>query len=234
MSTQPLALVEGLTRAWAGLYTAGASSDRRASRRGEIDSDLWEQRRAGSDSQRSAVATAGDVLGRLVRGVPADITWRLQTGGLHMQSKFMIECTTGALMVMIVLLAVVGMAGGPNIGSGEPYFSEGFLPLAQNLNDQARSVAFMFAAGAAMIAASLLLYSTFRGHGVRLAAAGAAALSVAGVGFRCERRRRRSPVCARWSVERRRSQGRCSLARRRYDGAIHRVLRHRRDTGSGR
>ena len=100
-----------------------------------------------------------------------------------MQSKFMIERTTGALMVMIVLLAVVGMAGGPNIGSGEPYFSEGFLPLAQNLNDQAWSVAFMFAAGAAMIAASLLLYSTFRGHGVRLAATGAAALSVAGVGF---------------------------------------------------
>ena len=100
-----------------------------------------------------------------------------------MQSRFMIERTTGALMMLVVPLAVVGIAGSPGVGSGEPYFSEDFPTFVRHLNEHARSLGFMFAAGAAMIAASVLLYSTFRHHGVRLATAGAGALFAAGVLF---------------------------------------------------
>ncbi len=183
MSAQPLGFVEGFTRAWVGVYTAGASAPVRAARLDEIVSDLWEHRRADSERRRSEAATASDVLGRLARGVPADITWRLRTGGLQMQSKFVIERTTGALMVMIVLLTIGGIAGSPPVGSGEPYFSEDFPGFVQQLDAHARSLGLTFAAGAAMIAASVLLFSTFRSHGTRLAIASAGALAVAGVMF---------------------------------------------------
>jgi hypothetical protein len=70
------ALVLALARAWVSLYTRGLPAELRDRRREEIASDLWEQRH-DERSRRPSLAGV-DVLGRVVRGVPADLSWRLE------------------------------------------------------------------------------------------------------------------------------------------------------------
>jgi hypothetical protein len=64
----------GLVRRWVALYTLGLPADIRDARREEIEDDLWSQ---AHDSELVDGASA-DVLGRLVFGLWADITWRLE------------------------------------------------------------------------------------------------------------------------------------------------------------
>lgn len=73
-----IALVLALTRAWVRSYTRGLPAAARDTRRSEIESDVWEQRRAEHARGRRPLATALGVLGRVLRGVPADLAWRLE------------------------------------------------------------------------------------------------------------------------------------------------------------
>lgn len=59
---------ERLTLRWVELYTRGLPAGLREERLAEIESDLWEHRRAG--------ASAGAILSRCLRGVLADLGWR--------------------------------------------------------------------------------------------------------------------------------------------------------------
>ncbi len=56
------------TRSWAARYTGGLSAEVGDRRRSEIESDLYEQTREG----------IGGVLGRCLRGIPADLWWRVR------------------------------------------------------------------------------------------------------------------------------------------------------------
>jgi hypothetical protein len=67
-----------LALAWVRIYTRGLPAPVRDARRAEIESDLWEQRHEEQSRRRRAFATALDVLGRALRGVPSDLSWRLQ------------------------------------------------------------------------------------------------------------------------------------------------------------
>jgi putative membrane protein len=69
-----MTLAATLTRRWVRLYTAGLSPEVRDARRAEIESDLWEN---SSDSEE----TRRQVLGRLLLGMPADLSWRLEQRG---------------------------------------------------------------------------------------------------------------------------------------------------------
>ena len=62
-----------LTRAWTKLYTAGMDPVLRDRRRVEIDSDLWE-----SDEE--------DAVKRLIRGIPADLLWRMEHATMNEKS----------------------------------------------------------------------------------------------------------------------------------------------------
>lgn len=68
MSDQAEHLSVRMAHAWVALYTRGLPPDRRDARRAEIASDLWEQ----GDDEGSLGAS---VLGRVLAGMPADITW---------------------------------------------------------------------------------------------------------------------------------------------------------------
>jgi hypothetical protein len=70
-------LVAGLVRGWVDLYTRGLPADARAARRAEIEDDLWSQ---AQDELADATGSgaSGDVLARLVFGMWADISWRLE------------------------------------------------------------------------------------------------------------------------------------------------------------
>jgi hypothetical protein len=68
----------GLVRRWVALYTHGLSRSVRSARRDEIDSDLWSQHQEGVELARSDGAIASEILTRLVLGIPADLSWRLE------------------------------------------------------------------------------------------------------------------------------------------------------------
>ncbi|MGQ0803348.1 MAG: hypothetical protein ACT4PI_05735 [Actinomycetota bacterium] len=59
---------ERFTRGWVRAYTRGLSDEVRTARYEEIDSDLHEHRTTG--------AAGAAIVGRTLRGVPADVSWR--------------------------------------------------------------------------------------------------------------------------------------------------------------
>jgi len=73
--------VVALVRGWVDLYTRGMPATVRAARRDEVDDDLWCQHEEADALGRSPRSLAGEILLRLVLGIPADISWRVSHGG---------------------------------------------------------------------------------------------------------------------------------------------------------
>ena len=69
-------LAAALVRGWVDLYTRGLPVDARRNRRDEIDDDMWCQAEDAAASGRTPGSFAGEMLMRLVLGVPADVSWR--------------------------------------------------------------------------------------------------------------------------------------------------------------
>jgi hypothetical protein len=69
--------VPALVRGWVGLYTRGMPAAVRAARRDEVDDDLWCQQQEAVALSRAAGSPSGEMLLRLLFGIPADISWRL-------------------------------------------------------------------------------------------------------------------------------------------------------------
>lgn len=65
-------------RSWTAVYTLGLPEPARERRRAEIESDLWEQQ---AESGADAADTAFEIFTRTMLGMPADLTWRFQSGG---------------------------------------------------------------------------------------------------------------------------------------------------------
>jgi hypothetical protein len=182
MNGAPASWSRRAVRGWTQLYTAGAHSAARDARRAQIDSDLWEHAADAQALGRTSRGLAFEVAGRMVRGIPADIAWRLGSGGFEMRSMLVIERGTGLVMLLVSFL-IVGAMGGPGISGSEPYFTDDFPAFANDLGSVLRAVIFRFAVGAAMIPAAGLLYLTFRPYSTAIAAFGAMALVVTSVLF---------------------------------------------------
>jgi hypothetical protein len=67
----------GWVRSWVALYTRGLPADVRHDRSDEIESDLWSQLAESAESRQRDEGVGKEILARLLLGVPADITWRL-------------------------------------------------------------------------------------------------------------------------------------------------------------
>jgi hypothetical protein len=74
MSAKP-ALAVRCTRGWVAVYTRRLPPEIGERRRAEIESDLWEHLNDKTSNDR----VAGQILGRWLRGVPADVWWRYHT-----------------------------------------------------------------------------------------------------------------------------------------------------------
>ena len=74
-----LTLAIGMVRSWVALYTFGLPGELRSARRLEMASDVWEQRQFAALRREGPGETALQVLARLLCGVPADLTWRIET-----------------------------------------------------------------------------------------------------------------------------------------------------------
>ncbi len=101
-----------VVRGWVWLYTIGLPLEMRNARRTEIDSDVWDHVHASGD--------AWSALLRCLRGVPADLLWRLadarknrsSTEGQLAMQTFMIRSSLGlaTIILMAVLVAAVLVA----------------------------------------------------------------------------------------------------------------------------
>ncbi len=99
-----------VARAWVRLYTRGLPPEVGEQRRLELESDMWEQLHHDPLEQHAARA----LLGRAVRGSPADVRWRYRTlleqRGARQRSHNM-EPTLAILgIVSAALSAEVGLA----------------------------------------------------------------------------------------------------------------------------
>ena len=125
-------LSSGVVRAWVGLYTRGLPAALAAERRAEIDADLWEEAvaafRFGQVDRLPAQR-----LSRLVRGMPSDITWRLdraraadtREGGISMRPTPIqwALLAAGAAMFGYALIATV-----PGLLTPDPTRWDGWGP----------------------------------------------------------------------------------------------------------
>jgi len=97
----------GLVRRWVALYTRGLAHRVRDARRDEIESDIWSQREEAREIGRSDGSVAGEMLTRLVLGIPADISWRLeQASPRRRHGRVARSVTMGSRVVG--LLAILG------------------------------------------------------------------------------------------------------------------------------
>jgi hypothetical protein len=68
----------GLVRRWVAFYTRGLPAGIRQDRRDEIEDDLWNQLRDAAASARPEPSLTGEIVARLVFGIPADLSWRAE------------------------------------------------------------------------------------------------------------------------------------------------------------
>lgn len=93
---------------WCAWYTRGLEAQVAGRRRDEIASDLYEHGVWADDSGESAHATAREILGRAVRGIPADLGWRhAQRRQLALADPlgFRMRQANGVVVTLVLLLA---------------------------------------------------------------------------------------------------------------------------------
>ncbi len=102
---------ERVARSWVGVYTNGLNEDEAVRRRLEIDSDLHEH--------LHELGTKG-ILGRVLRGIPADVWWRIRTlrecaGGAERNPIMLTKPPMrGLWLALVAVHAVLSLlAGGP-------------------------------------------------------------------------------------------------------------------------
>ena len=97
-----------LVRRWVALYTIGLPRDLRDLRRAEIEDDLWSQAHEAdlADSEREAPSGEGDLFARLVLGMWADITWRLEQRHHDRARPLPVSASIGPRV--LAFLAIVG------------------------------------------------------------------------------------------------------------------------------
>jgi hypothetical protein len=105
------------TRSWVARYTGGLSEKVGDRRRSEIESDLYEQTKEGT----------GGVLGRCLRGIPADLWWRVRMlrqrareaeRDPNMRPSRSRPIWLTIVAIHIVFPSVLGLIGVPNLAIG--------------------------------------------------------------------------------------------------------------------
>lgn len=89
---------------WVRLYTLALPPDLRDDRRMEIQSDLWEQSREAARSGMQQHRLAWLMLCRLFLGVPADLAWRVERGGLTLSPSGLLFALFAAIGFQLALL----------------------------------------------------------------------------------------------------------------------------------
>jgi hypothetical protein len=182
MNLDVLAWSLGAVRTWVLFYTAGLPREARLARGDEIASDLWEQTALAAVEGQPPARTARSLLGRCLRGMPADLFWRLNLKGEpKMLSRGFVVRSAGFAMLAILGL-VAGMAVTDyGIGSEEQYFRDEFPAFARSTDERGLGLVFGGILALVGIIGAGALLQTFRPYQPWLASIGAATLMLAGV-----------------------------------------------------
>ncbi|UOQ87676.1 hypothetical protein MUN74_10170 [Agromyces endophyticus] len=120
--------VDALVAGWCRWYTRDLSEPVATARRAEIASDLYEQRAFAAETGERGVSRS--IVGRLVRGIPADLTWRYAQvrrlaltaprGTFPLAMPALAHLATALLLawgVLVVWRTAAGMAAGDWAGA---------------------------------------------------------------------------------------------------------------------
>jgi hypothetical protein len=100
----------GLVQRWVGIYTRGLPAEIRQDRRDEIDDDLWSQLRDAAESARADQSLTGEIVIRLLFGIPSDLSWRAEQR--HVGRKQLAPERSPTMGARVpALLAIVGGIG---------------------------------------------------------------------------------------------------------------------------
>src|SRR5436309_3503637 len=89
-----------LVRIWTHLYTFALPSEIRDRRRAEIESDVWE-------SEHDPDVPHHAIVLRLLRGMPADLLWRLEVTPSRQHARAAVGALAGAGVLALALWALV-------------------------------------------------------------------------------------------------------------------------------
>ena len=121
-------LAAATTRSWTSLYTWRLPDELGNIRRAEIESDLWEHRQLARVMDEPPLRTGLEMLMRFLLGVPADFTWRIETGAMVRSEKRSISMNTEtgalrwlvwgayAIVVFIALMSLGSIIAGTTAG----------------------------------------------------------------------------------------------------------------------
>ena len=70
--------VAAIIRGWVRLYTRGLPGPVRDTRRNQVEDDVWCEHEEAAELGRSGHSLGADLVLRLLFGIPADISWRLE------------------------------------------------------------------------------------------------------------------------------------------------------------
>ncbi len=149
------AITSRMVTSWATAYTIGLAPGQREQRRMEIASDVWEQHQAEGGAGRAQFSFAMSLLSRMIRGIPADLLWRVNVEGPQMDIKIPFERTMGILLLaMVVLVAITSSISGYDMSAegfdGELRRLAALSTVADNANAFFRAVTgFALLGGAA-------------------------------------------------------------------------------------
>jgi hypothetical protein len=105
----------GIVRAWVGCYTIGLRADIAIARKEMIEADLWDELRE-AEQLGVARSVGRQRMGRLFRGMPADLTWRLEqrrgSSGISRRNPMAISRLELVLLLGVSLLYGIGLVGG--------------------------------------------------------------------------------------------------------------------------
>lgn len=176
-----IAAASRLARWWAATYTLGLASPVRAGRRAEIASDVWEHQRDAADSVAGALSGALGLMSRTVRGMAADMLWRVNVEGPKMDIRIPFERVTGALLLAMVVLVMITTSISGYDTSRDGFDSElrrlaDLSTIADNMNAFFRALT-----GVALIAGAAGFYVALRERSRALSTIAAFGLCAAGV-----------------------------------------------------
>jgi hypothetical protein len=171
----------GLARAWVRTYTAGLPPDARERRTEQLESDLWEHEADLAGLGVTPSLAGLEILGRLVRGIPADVLWRFQLEGPRMEIKIPFERMTGLLLLALAILIPISGAI-----SGYDTRREGWSDELTRLGEMATyqtnvNTIFQGLAGLGLLAAAAGFYLALQGRSRILATFSAVAMAAAGI-----------------------------------------------------
>ena len=123
----------GWVRRWVALYTRGLPAEIQQDRRDEIESDLWSQLHDVAESGPAEESLADEIVARLVFGIPADLSWRLeqhQVARNHVARELNPTTGTRAIAAMAIIGGVgwtIGLVLQGLVGRGWPADARAWL-----------------------------------------------------------------------------------------------------------